>query len=233
MKDEKLSLVEHLDELRSCIIRSLIFLVICSIAIYSFSDKILPSLIKPAGKLVFIAPQEAFIANIKIALFVGLIISSPFILYQVWKFISSGLMIDERRLIYFFGPVSFLLFASGLIFGYSVITPLGVKFLLGFETDFLTPMISISNYISFVASLSFAFAIVFQLPIALIFLTKVGIVTPATLAARRREAIVLVFIAAALMTPPDVVTQVLMALPLILLYEMGVIFSKFTYKKRV
>lgn len=231
MEIKKNTVVEHLNELRSCIIRSLICLFITAVIIYNFIEPILIFLIKPVGKLVFIAPQEAFIAKIKLAFFSGALISAPFILYQAWKFIASGLLDRERKYIRFYGPFSFILFVGGFLFGYCLIVPLGIKFLLGFSSDYVVPMITISNYISFVFMLSFAFALIFQLPIALLFLTKVGIVTPAVLTKRRREAIVLIFIAAALFTPPDVVTQVLMAVPLIVLYELGVIFSKLAYRK--
>lgn len=231
MEDKRATIGEHLNELRNHIGKSLIFLLVCSVIIYSSIDKILFFLSKPVGKLVFIAPQEAFTTNIKIAFFVGLLFSSPFILYQIWKFVSLGLLPKERKYIRIFGPISFLLFVIGFTFGYLIIVPIGMKFLLGFASEVLAPMLTISKYISFVFNLSFAFSLVFQLPIVIIFLTKIGIVTPAVLKERRKEAIVLVFIAAAIMTPPDVVTQVLMAVPLILLYELGIIFSRIAYKK--
>lgn len=231
MEDKRATIVEHLNELRNHIGKSLIFLLVCSVIIYSSIDKILLFLSKPVGKLVFIAPQEAFTTNIKIAFFVGLLFSSPFILYQIWKFVSLGLLPKERKYIRIFGPLSFLLFVIGFTFGYLIIVPIGMKFLLGFASEILAPMITISKYISFVFNLSFAFSLVFQLPIVILFLTKIGIVTPAVLKKRRKEAIVLVFIAAAIMTPPDVVTQVLMAVPLILLYELGILFSRLAYKK--
>lgn len=231
MEDKRATIVEHLNELRNHIGKSLIFLLVCSVIIYSSIDKILLFLSKPVGKLVFIAPQEAFTTNIKIAFFVGLLFSSPFILYQIWKFVSLGLLPKERKYIRIFGPLSFLLFVIGFTFGYLIIVPIGMKFLLGFASEILAPMITISKYISFVFNLSFAFSLVFQLPIVILFLTKIGIVTPAVLKKRRKEAIVLVFIAAAIMTPPDVVTQVLMAIPLILLYELGILFSRLAYKK--
>jgi sec-independent protein translocase protein TatC len=230
MEDKKNTIVEHLDELRVYIVRSLIFLFICVVIIYNFVGNILKVLIKPVGKLVFIAPQEAFVANIKLAFSAGLLVSSPFILYQIWRFVSSGLSAAERKQVCIFGPFSFLLFIVGFIFGYALIVPLGVKFLLGFSSDYVAPMITISNYISFVSMLSFAFALVFQLPMVLLFLTKIGIVTPEVLVKRRKEAVVLVFISAATLTPPDVITQVLMAIPLILLYELGVILSKLAYR---
>ena len=232
MEDKKTSLSEHLEELRSRLIKSIIFVIIISGSLYNFVNPILASLVKPVGKLVFIAPQEAFITNVKIALFGGLFLSSPVIIYQVWKFISVGLVPAERKYSLLFGPLSFIFFIGGASFGYFLIVPLGVKFLLGFATEYVAPMITISKYVSFVAALTFSFGVVFQLPLIILFLTKIGLLTPQFLSEKRKHAIVLVFIAAALLTPPDVVTQCLMALPLILLYELGVLFSKFSSKKR-
>lgn len=112
----------------------------------------------------------------------------------------------------------------------SLIVPIGIKFLLGFATDIVVPMITISKYVSFVGSLTLAFGAVFQLPLAILFLTKIGVVTPQFLSNKRKHAVVFIFIAAATLTPPDVITQSLMALPLLLLYELGVIFSKLAYR---
>lgn len=230
MTEKKLALTEHLEEFRGSIVKSAISILICSCLIYSYINTLLPFLIKPVGKLVFIAPQEAFIANIKIAFFGGLFLASPFVIYQIWKFVSAGLEKNEKKYALMFGPVSFIFFVLGAGFGYFVIIPIGINFLLGFATDFVTPMITISKYISFVGALTFAFGAIFQLPLVSLFLTKIGVVTPAFLSSKRRHAIVFIFIAAALITPPDVITQCLMAVPLIVLYEIGIILSKFAYR---
>ena len=231
MADNKLNFIEHLSELRNRIIKSIIFIFICSVFIYNYIDILLAILVKPVGKLVFIAPREAFIANIKIAFFAGLFLSSPFVLYQVWRFISVALKRNEKKYALIFGLLSFVLFILGCIFGYFIIVPIGINFLLGFSSDFVSPMITISRYVSFVGTLTFAFSLVFQLPLIILFLTKIGIVTPKFLSSRRREMLVFIFILAAVLTPPDVITQALMALPLIVLYELGIIFSKIAYRK--
>ncbi len=231
MEDKKITFVEHLEELRSRIIKSVIFIIVVSGVVYTLAGKILSYLVKPVGgTLVFIGPAEAFVTNIKIALFGGLFLSSPFILCQIWQFISQALRKSERKYVLIFGPVSFIFFILGIGFGYFVIVPIGLKFLLGFATDFLVPMITISKYISFIGTMTFAFGVVFQLPLAMLFLAKIGIVTPAFLSQKRRHAIVIIFIVGALLTPPDVITQCLMAGPLILLYELGILFSKLARK---
>ena len=230
MADKELTLVEHLQELRGRVIKSVIFILIISCFLYNLVNLLLPNLVKPVGRLVFIAPQEAFIANIKIAFLGGLFLSSPFVLYQVWKFISVGLKPNEKKYALIFGPLSFIFFIFGASFGYFIVVPMGIRFLLGFATDFISPMITISRYISFMGTLTLTFGLVFQLPLISLFLTKIGVVTPAFLSKKRRHAIVFLFILAALLTPPDVITQCLMVAPLLILYELGVVFSKIAYK---
>ena len=231
MTEKRLTLVEHLEELRGGIIRSLVCVIAASCALYAFVDRILPVLVRPVGRLVFIAPQEAFISRIKIAFFGGLFLSVPFMLYQVWRFVSSGLKPAEARYTLIFGPLSAVFFFIGAFFGYFVIVPIGIRFLLGFASEFLTPMISVSKYISFVGVLSLSFGVIFELPLASLFLTKIGIITPGLLSAKRKHAAVAMFIAAAALTPPDIVTQCLMALPLLALYEISILFSKLARKR--
>ena len=225
------TLVEHLEEIRSRLIKSIIFIIIASCALYAFCEPILANLAKPVGKLVFIAPQEAFVTNIKIAFLGGLLLSSPFILYHVWAFVSLGLRPNERKYSLIFAPTSLIFFILGASFGYFIIAPIGIRFLLGFSTDFITPMITVSKYISFIGTLVLAFGVVFELPLISLFLTKIRVVTPKFLSSKRRHAIVVMFIMAAIFTPPDVVTQCLMAIPLLILYEIGIIFSKCAYRK--
>jgi len=230
MSDKKITVARHFEELRARIIKSVIFIILGAIVTYNFVNVIISNLAKPVGELVFIAPQEAFVTNIKIAFFGGLFLSSPVVLYQVWRFISSALKENERKYALIFGPLSFIFFSAGVAFGYFVIVTIGIKFLLGFATDFVNPMISVSKYISFVGMLTLAFGVIFELPLASLFLTKIGIVTPSFLSRKRKHAVVIIFIAAAVFTPPDVITQCLMAGPLLILYEIGIIFSRFAYK---
>lgn len=230
MKEQKFTLVEHLEELRGRVFKSVLAIIIASCALYGFVGKIYESLIKPVGRLVFIAPHEAFISNIKIAFFSGIFLSSPIILYQIWRFIATALTRNERKYTLLFGIFSLIFFIIGTLFGYFIIAPIGIKFLLGFATDILAPMITVSKYISFVGMLTLTFGLIFQLPLASLFLTKIGVVTPQTLSSKRKHAIVSMFIAAALLTPPDIVTQCLMAVPLLILYEIGIIFSKLVYR---
>ncbi|MFC1666486.1 twin-arginine translocase subunit TatC [Candidatus Omnitrophota bacterium] len=229
--DTRITLVEHLEELRTRILKSLVFIVVVSCVLYGNIDALLFMLVRPVKRLIFIAPTEAFIVNIKIAFLGGLYLSSPYILYHIWEFISVGLEKKERKYVVVFALLSFLLFVGGSIFGYFVILPIAMDFLLGFATDVISPMISVNKYISFVGTLTFAFSIVFQLPLIMLFLTKIGIVTPVFLVKKRKHAIVGMFILSAILTPPDVITQCLMAGPLLVLYEIGIIFSKVVYRR--
>lgn len=231
-KHKELSFTEHLDEFRSMLIKTIVSILVTTCFTFSFANTFIEVLIKPIGKIIFIAPQEAFVSNILIALLGGLFLASPFVFYQIWNFISAGLELDEKKYIFIYGPISFVLFLIGACFGYFIIVPIGLNFLLSFGSASLVPMITLSKYISFIGMLTLSFGLAFELPIAILFLTKLGVITPSFLANNRRVAIVLLFITAALFTPPDVVTQCLMAVPLLLLYEIGILCSRMAHKKR-
>ncbi|MBL7158161.1 MAG: twin-arginine translocase subunit TatC [Candidatus Omnitrophica bacterium] len=230
-QDKRKAVIEHLEELRLRIIKCAVFIIAASVICYNFSGKILSNIIKPAGRTVFIAPQEAFVTHVKVAFITGALASVPFILFETWRFVSEALQRQEKKYILLFAPLSLVLFAIGAFFGYAVILPVAMKFLLGFSTEYITPMLSVGMYVSFAGLLIFAFGIMFELPIAALFATKIGLVTPYFLSKRRREAVVIIFIIAAFFTPPDAVTQILMAVPLLALYEASILFSKLVYKR--
>jgi len=230
LEEKRLTFIEHLEELRHRIIKSFIFFLIAAIFIYSRAPLLLSYFTKPAGTLIFISPTEAFIANLGITVIFGLLLSSPFIIYQSWRFISSALKEKEKKYAGIFGFFSFVLFLAGCAFGYFLLFPVGLKFLLGFATETIIPMLTVSKYIAFLGMFTLVFGLVFQLPLIILFLTKIGVVIPVMLSRRRREMIVGLFIIAALLTPPDVVTQVCLALPLLILYEVSILLSRCVYK---
>lgn len=231
MHDNQLTLVEHLAEFRRRLIICFVSIFLCSLLCYTVIKRILDLLVKPVGKLVFIAPQEAFVTYLELSLIAGIFLALPMILYQVWCFISVGLRQNEKKYILLYGPFSLILFFGGASFAYFIILPLGIKFLLGFATDTLQPMISISRYVSFAGMLLLAFGVVFELPVVIMFLTKIKLVSPKLLREKRKYALLLIFIVAAILTPPDVVTQLLMAGPLIILYEISILLSKLVYSR--
>lgn len=227
MAEEKLSLIGHLEELRRRIIWCVVWVILTSCLAYAFAEPILDFLIKPVvDRLIFISPHEAFYSYLKIALISGIFFASPILLYQVWRFVCVGLKQAERKHLLWYGPLSFLLFLIGVSFAYFMVLPVGLRFLLGFATETLQPMISVSRYISFVGILLLAFGTVFELPLVVLFLTKIGVVTPHFLARQRRYMVLLVFVLAAILTPPDVFTQVLLAVPMLVLYELSIWLSR-------
>lgn len=218
---------EHLEELRKRIIVCLIAIFICGIISYFYADKILLVLSQPVGKLIFIKPAEAFFTKLKIAVYSGLFISMPVIIYQIWKFVSPGLLKIEKIYLYWLVPVSYLLFVLGTTFSFFVVLPPGIKFLLNAGSDIVQPMISVNYYISFVTIFLFGFGIMFQMPLVVIFLTKTGIITPQWLVRNRKYVVLIVFVLAGILTPgPDIFSQFMMAVPALILYEIGILISK-------
>jgi sec-independent protein translocase protein TatC len=226
MQDKQFTFFQHLEELRNRVLKSLIFVVVSACLFYNFIPLILPYLLKPVGNLVFIHPCEAFTAKITIAFFGGLFLASPVIIYQIWRFLSCALTKKEKKYTSLFGMVSFLLFVAGCLFGYFLVLPVGFKFLISFASELIRPMITVSKYISFAAGVTLVFGAVFQFPLIILFLTKIGLVSPRKLSKRRKEAIVGMFIVAAFFTPPDIVTQILLAVPLLVLYETSILVSR-------
>jgi sec-independent protein translocase protein TatC len=162
----------------------------------------------------------------------GILVSSPIILYQFWMFVAPGLYTKERRMMMPIVLLSSFFFIGGALFGYFVVFPWGFKFFLGFATETIRPLPSMKEYFAFSAKLLLAFGLVFELPLVLTFLAKLGIVSVEFLKKNRKYALLLFFVGSAILTPPDVVTQVMMALPLMVLYEISIIGAKIFGKKK-
>ncbi|MEK6561234.1 MAG: twin-arginine translocase subunit TatC [Nitrospirota bacterium] len=232
ISEKKMSLIEHLAELRTCLMVSVIAIGIGFIIAFYFSEdllKILTDLVITEQKhvFVFLSPAEALWSNFKIALIAGVFIALPVILYQLWRFISPGFHQNERKYAFPFLLTSILSFVSGILFCYFVILRYALDFLFTYKTANLTPMISIGSYLDFVMKFMLAFGLIFELPIVIVFLTKLGILTTEFLTRNRKYAILVNFIVAAILTPtPDLFNQLLMAVPLIALYELGIIGAK-------
>jgi sec-independent protein translocase protein TatC len=231
-KDKGMGFLEHLEELRKRIIYSIAAIIVGAIIGYIISDYVLNFIMKPVDNLVFLAPTEAFVTKLKVALICGIFIALPVIFYHFWRFVSPALYSHERKYIIWAVFFSSLFFFVGAGFSYFVVLPIGLRFLLSFETEKLQATLSIANYISFIIKLLLAFGIIFQLPVVSFFLTKMKILKPRVLRKGRRVAIVLIFIAAALLTPPDVFTQLLMAGPLIVLFEISIWVSVFAARRK-
>lgn len=238
MDEKKLPLTAHLQELRKRLILSFIVVGLGFVICYSFSQSLFDILAAPllkmmpaGGSLIFTSVAEAFFTYMKVAFIGGLVLSSPFVLYQVWSFVAPGLYRHERTYVIPFVAAGSAAFAVGILFGYWIVLPLGFRFLLGYATDFIKPMPSIKEYLSFTIKFLLAFGLVFEFPVILVLLAKIGVINAKMLARQRKYAILLIFIFAAVMTPPDLVSQVLMALPLMGLFELSILLSKLFGKK--
>ena len=220
--DKPLSIMYHL------------LIIVCMSLGYSLIPKVMPIISEPIGKLYFMSPTEAFWVQLKVAFFIGLYFSLPFIFYQAWKFIELGLKKYEKRLVLPLSFCSFLLFTGGAGFCYFVVIPVAIKFLLSYGSPLLVPLISVSKYVSFLGGMLFAFGITFQLPLVMMFLARMGIVNSQILKNARRFAIVGSFIVGAILTPtPDMVNQTFLALPIIILYELSIWLVKLFKLKKV
>ena len=229
--NDKMSFMEHLGELRTRIVRGLIGLLVGLVIAFPMSQWIVDYLARPVkatgNTLVFLAVTEAFWVQMKVALIAGLFIASPAILWQVWAFVAPGLYQYEKKYAAPFVIIGSLMFVAGGAFSLFVVTPYAINFMLSFARPGLQPMLSIGAYIDFLLKFTLAFGLVFELPLGLTLAARMGLVTPKTLARNRKYAILGAFIAAAILTPtPDAFNQMLMAGPLIILYEVGIVSAR-------
>lgn len=238
-EQEKIPFTEHLEELRKRLIVCFIAVGIGFVLSYGFKEKLFQILTRPlisvmqtGDKLIFTGLPEAFFTYLKVAFLSGIILAAPVIFYQFWMFVAPGLYDKEKRLM---APIVFLstfFFIGGAFFGYFIVFPYGFKFFLGFASEIIRPLPSMREYLGFASKLLLAFGLVFELPLIITFLAKLGMVSVSFLKKNRKYALLLFFVGAAILTPPDVVTQIMMALPLILLYEISIIGARIFGKKK-
>tara|TARA_A100001011_G_C14118377_1_gene760097 strand:+ start:38 stop:805 length:768 start_codon:yes stop_codon:yes gene_type:complete len=247
-KEKNGTFVSHLSELRSRLIKSFFFLIFFFLISYYFSEEIYRYLVKPYSdavtesgldrRLIFTALHEAFITYLKVAFFAAFFITSPIFLSQIWKFIAPGLYKNEKKALLPYLVATPVLFILGGLLVYYLIMPLAIKFFLSFESPGNVGSIPIqleakvNEYLSLIMRLIFAFGISFQLPVVLSLLARVGIVDSEYLKARRKYVVVIIFTIAAILTPPDPITQIGLALPLLILYELSILTVKFIEKKQ-
>ena len=245
---ESNSFTSHLVELRSRLLNSLIFIFIVFVISYIFAEQIYNFLVDPYAKavkdnslsrrLIFTALHETFITYIKVAFFAAIFLGSPVLLMQIYKFIAPGLYKNEKKALLPYLVFTPILFLFGALLVYYLVMPLAIKFFLSFETIGSQSNLPIqleakvSEYLSLIMRLIFAFGISFQLPILLNLLARIGVVNSDYLQKRRRYVIVIIFALAAILTPPDPITQVGLAIPLLLLYELSIFTVRFTEKKK-
>jgi sec-independent protein translocase protein TatC len=232
--DQPLPLVAHLSELRDKLLRSLFAILVVFIGLFSFSNEIYTFVSKPLRAILpegatMIATEVAspFLTPFKLTLVAAVFLAVPYVLYQIWSFIAPGMYKHEKRLAIPLLVSSILLFYAGAAFAYYVVFPLIFAFFTSVGPDDVTIMTDINSYLDFVLKLFFAFGIAFEIPIAAVLMIWSGITTPEELAKKRPYIIVGCFIFGMLLTPPDIISQALLAIPMWLLFEVGVFFGRF------
>jgi sec-independent protein translocase protein TatC len=238
-EDEKLPFTAHLEELRKRLITSFIAVGVGFCACYAFKESLFEILMQPLllamppeDKLVYTGLPEAFFTYLKVAFLAGIFLATPVLMYQFWLFVAPGLYEKEKRWVIPIAILSSIFFVGGALFGYFIVFPFGFKFFLGFASDAIRPLPSMKEYFAFSTKLLIAFGVVFELPLFVTFLAKLGIVDVPFLATKRKYALLLFFVFSAILTPPDVITQCMMAGPLMVLYEIGIIGARIFGKKK-
>ncbi|MDQ1336333.1 MAG: Sec-independent protein translocase protein TatC [Thermodesulfobacteriota bacterium] len=237
--DAKQPFMAHLEELRRRLVACAIAVGVGFVVSYVFSERLFQVLIMPlkavmpeGERLIFTNLPEMFFTYMKVAFLSGVLLMAPFIFYQLWMFVAPGLYQREKKYVIPFVVASTILFVGGSLFGYFVVFPFGFRFFIGFSNEYVKALPSVREYFSFAIKLLFAFGIIFELPVVIFFLTKMGMVTPEALRRQRKYAILLAFVVGAILTPPDVITQFMMAIPLMALYEIGILVSVMARKKK-
>lgn len=240
----RMSLLEHLGELRTRLVRCVIAAFVGLIACWGFKERILDVLMEPMLKVleasgqthfIYLQPAEAFFTYVKASFLGGLVLMSPYLFYQLWAFIAPGLYPHERKWLIPIALFSALLFVAGACFGYFVVFPVGFDYFASFISPQLQFLPALATYFGFAVKMLLAFGLIFEMPLFILFLARLGMVTAAGMRRMRRYNILIIFIVAAILTPPDPFSQTLMALPLLVLYEISIyvasIFGRKTPEK--
>ena len=233
--DARLTVLSHLTELRQRLIKSAIAVVVATVIAFIFANQIFEILILPAGgiDLIYIEMTEMIGTYMRVSLVAGIIVAMPYLVYHFFMFVSPALSRKEKKYVYLILPWVTLMFAGGVAFGYFILVPPATKFLISFGSEIATPQIKIGNYISVVTRLLLAIGLVFEMPVVTTFLARLGIITSKWLANRRRTAIIVAFILAAIITPTfDPINQSLVAAPLVVLYEMSIWLAKLFQRRK-
>lgn len=227
-----MSLVDHLTELRKRLIRMILAITLGTGVAYFFLDEIMHHLMKPAGKLYYMQPAEAFFVYLKVCIFAGFLMAVPIVFYQGWRFLLPALTNHERRVMGIVLPSSVLLFFGGITFSFLFVLPAGIKFFMGFGSEDLAPMFSIDKYISFVIAFVLPFGVIFELPLVIVILAKLGFISSALLRKYRKIVIFATFVIGAVISPtPDVFSQSMIAIPMLLLYEVSILIVRYVLRK--
>ncbi|MFP4585141.1 MAG: twin-arginine translocase subunit TatC [Desulfococcaceae bacterium] len=237
-EDEKMPFMSHLEELRSRLVTCFVAIGVGFAAAYGFKEQLFELLTRPLiqamgekDTLIFTGLPEAFFTYLKVAFLAGVGVAAPVLLYQFWMFVAPGLYRTEKKLLLPVVVLSTFFFVGGALFGYFVVFPYGFKFFLGFSGDKIQALPSMREYLAFATKLLLAFGVVFEMPLVITAMSRMGLVSVEFLKKNRKYALLLFFIGAAIITPPDVVTQIMMAVPLMFLYEISIIGARIFARK--
>lgn len=230
--DRDMSLAEHFTELRSCLVKAGAALVAGTAVSFYYLEKIIAALTAPVGQLYYLRPAEAFMIYMKIALLAGLILASPMVLYQLYSFVRPALTLREKHYALCTIPIIIVLFLGGMVFSYYLVFPRAVEFFLGFGAERVSPLISMESYLDFLLMLVVPFGFVFNIPVVLLLLAYLKLLPVHALGRYHKHVILAAFILAAFITPtPDIITQSLLALPMVVLYEVSLVLCRFLLAK--
>lgn len=236
----EMTFLDHLEELRWRILWSLAALLGGTLIGFILTENlgVIDFLIMPVSpyvegeRLAYLSPTEPFFVTLKVAFLLGLILALPVVFYHFWAFVTPALLKSEKRIFFPAIAASVLLFAIGVLMAFGVVLPLGLRFLLSFQTSSLKPMITIGEYLNFATHISLAFGLVFELPLVVSLLSWVGILTPEFMRQKRRHGYVAICIMSALLTPADVASMIMMAVPLVLLFEVSIFLASLITARR-
>lgn len=239
MVSSKTNLIAHLEALKNVVQKSLLSIVVVFLPMVFFSGELYEWIAEPllqvmpgGNSMIATEVTSPFLTPLKLTFFVSLALSMPLVLFQMWSFVSPGLYLHEKRLLLPVVMVSAVLFYSGILFAFKVVLPLALDFFVGSTLFGVSVATDISSYLSFILSMFLAFGLAFQVPVVVLILCWAGIVERESLQQKRRHAIVLAFILAMLMTPPDIVSQTMLAFPMLILFELGLVFARIYEGKR-
>lgn len=231
----RMSIIGHLYEMRNRLVKAVAVIIVATALAFIFAEQIFDILKLPAGdiNLIFIEMVEMLSTYFKVSLAAGFIISMPYLVYHLFAFVSPALTAKEKRYIYMMLPAVTVMFFAGIAFAYFIALPPALNFLLTFGEGIATAEIRVGNYVSIVTRMLVAIGLVFETPVIIMFLARMGLVTPKWLAARRKLWVVLAFVLAAIITPTfDPINQSIIAVPLIILLELSIWLAKLVYKKK-
>ncbi len=233
--EKNLTFIEHLAELRNRLVVIAVSVLVGTIVSFLFVEQLTALVLEPAKDLqfVYLSPPELFLAYIRMSLVVGITVTSPIILVQIWSFVQPGLIKKEKIYLSIALIAGVFFFMLGVVFAYVVILPLTIEFFVGMRHQDIEPMFSMGNYVGFISSILLSFGLVFEMPTVVVILAQLGLIRASTLRKNRKFVYLAIVVAAAVLSPPDVVSQFLLAGPMVLLFELSVAVATLIERRKI